>query len=325
MTPTIALVPGQASTDTAFAGIADQLEAVRGEVDLPLIELGPAAYRRSGTPLPDSVLEQLRAAGAIVMATPPNPGKDDTDLPPGLLEHGIVFALRTKLALSVNIRRFRGIGPHAGLDISVVRENSEGLYFSPGTVSGAGTSAEAATQEVVTSRSAVERCLRHGFSLARVRRVPLGIAHKVRVLTASGAIWTGVAERLAVEFPDVPWRVENIDTCCGRLVADPGAYGVIATDNVFGDILADVVSARLEAGEYAVSVEYAADSDGPSLFEPMHDTYSSAATHEKMRDLGLAAAFGTALQHVGLTGRGGSILDDVQRRVELLAEALATS
>lgn len=317
MNPSIALVPGQASTDTAFAGIADQLDAVRHEVDLPIIELGPPAYRRTGEPLPESVLEQLRGVDAIVMATPPNPGKEDSDIPPGLLEHGIVFALRTRLALSVNVRRFRGSGPRSGLDITVVRENSEGPYFSPGTLKDVGTPDEMATQEVVTTVSAVERCLRHAFSLALERQVPLVIAHKVRVLTASGAVWTSTAERLAAEFPGVSWSVENIDTCCGRVVADPAAYGIIAADNVFGDILADVVSARLDAGEYSVSAEYASNGLGPSLFEPMHDTYSSDADHEAMRDLGLAAAFATALDHVGLTRQARSILDDVQRRVDL--------
>jgi 3-isopropylmalate dehydrogenase len=316
MKPVIALVPGHADPATAFAAIEGLLEAVRDEVELPVVDLGPAAYRRSGVPLPEEDLATLRSADAMVVATPPNPGPEDTDIPPGRLEHGIVFALRSRLGLAVNIRRFRGHGAFAGVDITVVRENSEGAYFSPGDLVHVDGTDEVAVQGVTTSRTAAERCLRHAFALASERRCPLVLAHKVRVLTASGGVWVRAAERVAAEFPDVSWRVESIDTCCGRLVADPSAYAVIVTDNVFGDILADVVSARLEAGEYSVSAEYAVDRAGPSLFEPMHDTYSSEAERLALRHLGLAAAFGAALEHVGLAERGQAIQRDVDAQVE---------
>jgi 3-isopropylmalate dehydrogenase len=315
MRPVVALIPGNADPATAFAAISGHLDSVRDLADFELVELGPAAFRRTGVPLPDEVLATLRAADAIVVATPPNPGPGDTDIAPGVLEHGIVFALRTQLGLAVNVRRFVGGGATAGLDITVVRENSEGAYFTPGEVVHAGGPGEAAVQTVRTSRDAVERSVRHAFALASEGRRELVVAHKARVLTASGGVWIRAAEHVATEFPDVSWHLESIDTCCGRLVADPAAYAVIVTDNVFGDILADVVSARLAAGEYSVSAELSANPTGPSLFEPMHDTHSSEREHEALSHLGLAAAFGAALEHVGLVERGRAIRDQVEAEV----------
>jgi 3-isopropylmalate dehydrogenase len=313
MTATIALVTGSGGLQ-ALGALQPYVDSVRDVVRCNTIELGVQSFRRTGIPLPEGTLEALRLADAIVMATPPNPGPNDTDIPPGVLEHGIVFALRNELALSINLRRFRGAGQQAGMDIAVVRENSEGAYFAPGDLVHPGLPAEAAAQSVLTTAAAVDHCVRIGFEQADRRRKRLVIAHKVRVLTVSGAIWTRAAERIALEYPDVRWHVESIDTCCGRLIADPGAYDVIATDNVFGDILADVVSARTQAGEYSVSAEYS--TSGPSLFEPMHDTYSSADQHARLGHLGLIAAFGAAVSSAGLGSRGDAIQAEVWSQVE---------
>lgn len=320
MTPRIALVPGSGGAGPAFDDVRELIDSLRDVVDFETIELGVGTYRQRGVPLPDDTLAALRDVDAIVMATPPNPGPGDTDIPAGLLEHGIVFGLRKALRLSINLRTFLGAGANAGIDIAVVRENSEGAYFSPGDVVHPDTNEEAAVQAVLTTRTAVERCVRYGFEEARRRRRSLVIAHKVRVLTGSGGLWTRAAERIAPEYPEVVWRVESIDTCCGRLIADPTAYDVIATDNVFGDILADVVSARSGAGDYAVSAEFALGEAGPSLFEPMHDTHSPAAEHRERRHLGLSAALGAALVHVGEAERGLAVQASVRAEVESLYE-----
>ncbi|PJJ55364.1 isocitrate/isopropylmalate family dehydrogenase [Compostimonas suwonensis] len=304
MTPVIAVVPGSHEGRAALDEIGGLLASLADVVELRTVELGVETYRRTGQALPAEALEALRSSDAIVIAAPPGPGPADGDIAPGVLEHGIVFALRRALGLSVNLRTFTGVGEEAGIDIAVVRENSEGAYFSPGDLVHDGTADEIAVQAVVTSASAVERCLRYGFEQARLRGQSLVVAHKVRVLTVSGGIWIRTAERVARDFPDVAWRVESIDTCCGRIVSDPRSYGVIATDNVFGDILADVVSARARAGDYAVSVERPLGRSGPSLFEPMHDTHSSAAEHLARRHLGLIGAFGAALVDLGLVERG---------------------
>ncbi|CAN5365842.1 3-isopropylmalate dehydrogenase [soil metagenome] len=309
MTPVIAVVPGSHQGLADLDEIGELLGALSDVVELRRVELGVDAYRRDGTPLPDEALAALRAADAIVIASPPGPGALDLDIGTGVLEHGIVFALRRKLGLSINVRSFHGVGAEAGIDITVVRENSEGAYFSPGSLLHEGGPNELAAQAVVTSTAAVARCVRAGFEEAHARAQSLVVAHKVGVLTASGSIWTRAAERISVEYPTVAWRVENIDTCCGRIITDPRRYGVIVTDNVFGDILADVVSARSKAGDYAVSAEYSAD--GPSLFEPMHDTHSGEAERLARRHLGLIAAFGAALTHIGIADRGALLGDRV--------------
>jgi len=319
--PVIAVVPGSDEGRATLETIGDVLDGLSDAVELRTVELGAGAYRRTGHALPGQALDALRAAAAIVVATPPGAGPSDRDIAPGVLEHGVVFALRRSLRLGINLRVFTGVGAQTGTDIAVVRENSEGLYFAPGDLVHDGTPLETAVQAVTTSVAAVERCVRFGFVQARRRGQSLVVAHKVRVLTVSGGLWTRATERVAAEFPEVAWRFENIDTCCGRLVADPSGYGVVVTDNVFGDILADVVSARTGAGDYAVSVEYADDPGAPSLFEPMHDTYSTVAEHRARRHLGLLAAFGAALVHVGLAEHGAALQERVRSQLPTTATA----
>ncbi len=312
--PVIALVTGSSGAQQ-LDELAPAIESLGDIVSCERVDLGVQTYRQTGVPLPAETLAVLRTAAAIVMASPPTAGASDTDIAPGVLEHGIVFALRKALGLTINLRTFQGVGALAGVDIAVVRENSEGAYLSPGDLVHPGSPGEAAVQAVLTTAAAVEPCVRFGFEQARRRGKELVVAHKVRVLVQSGGIWTRAAELASADYPEVRWRVESIDTCCGRIVADPTAYDVIVTENVFGDILADVASARAQAGEYAVSAEYAAGS-GPSLFEPMHDTHSTAERHGQLGHLGLMAALGAAVSSLGFDERGAAIHAEVRARAE---------
>ena len=210
-----------------------------------------------------------------------------------MLDQGLVFGLRRALGLAVNVRRFTGL---AGGDVMVVRENSEGLYFAPGTVLHAGTDAAIATEVAVTSYAAAERCVRTAFETARERGRRVTLAHKVNVLVASGSVWTQALRAVEPEFPDVAARVENVDTCCLRLVQDPARYDVIVTDNVFGDVVADVACAALDAFAYSASAEY-----GPvtSLFEPIHGPQDGVGDPHPVSVVAAVRAAALLASHVG--------------------------
>ena len=309
----VALIAGSPTGEALIRDMEPLLATLRDLVELDRVELGADAYRHTGVPLPAETLDRLRACAALLVAAPPGASDATDDIAPGVLEHGIVFALRRELRLAVNVRSFHGVGERNGVDIAVVRENSEGAYFADGVLVGDRTPSAVAVQSVVTTAGAVERCLRHAFELAAARRHRLVIAHKVRVLTAAGALWTQAAERIGPEFGDVEWQVENIDTCCGRVSVDPWRYDVIASDNVFGDILADVVAAASGAGDYSASIEFDPDGTGPALFEPMHDI-PTADGGEASRELGMTAAVGHMLHHLGFPERGSQLLASVRER-----------
>jgi 3-isopropylmalate dehydrogenase len=237
-------------------------------LDTADVDLGGARYLRTGEVLPDSVLEELRGFDAIVLGAVGTP-----DVPPGVLERGLLLRLRFALDLYVNLRPFRA-GASAlndGVDFAVVRENTEGIYAGEGGFLRHGTPSEIATQGSVNTRFGVERCIRFAFDLARARqRRHLTLVHKTNVLTFAGDLWQRAFDAVAAEYADVATAYNHVDAACIHLVADPGRYDVIVTDNLFGDILTDLAGAVSGGIGRAASANLNPARTGPSLFEPVH-------------------------------------------------------
>jgi isocitrate/isopropylmalate dehydrogenase len=154
---------------------------------------------------------------------------------------------------------------------------------------------ETATDVSITTYAATLRCVRFAFELARTRGHRVTLAHKTKVLTASGAVWTRATRTVADEYPDVTLESENVDILCARLVGEPDRYDVIVTDNVFGDIVSDVACAATRSADHSGSAELTVLSAGPSLFEPIHGTGQPGAP------LKACAAAAMMLRHLGET------------------------
>src|SRR3712207_4274326 len=144
-------------------------------------DLGGERYLRSGDVLPDSVLDELRQHDAILLGAVGTP-----DVPPGVLERGLLLKLRFAFDQYVNLRPVKlypGVPtPIAGLtppscDLVVVRENTEGLYAGAGGSLYRSTGREVATQESLNTRTGVERVVRYAFDLAAEREGRLTLCH----------------------------------------------------------------------------------------------------------------------------------------------------
>lgn len=286
---------GGASLDLALEVVGALGVAVRPTE----FDVGAERYARTGELLPPDVLAGLRAQDAIFSGGPPL--GDHPGIPPGVLDRGITFGLRREFDLAVNLRVFTGIGPLAGADVAVVRENSEGAYSVEGVAVHQGSDLETATDVSITTYAASLRCARFAFRLARTRRGRVTLAHKPKVLTASGAVWTRATRTAAADHPDVTLTSENVDTLCASLVTDPRRYDVIVTDNVFGDIVSDVACAATRSGDHAGSAELTVLPDGPSLFEPIHGTGEPG---NPFRALTAAAML---LRHIGERDTGDAL------------------
>ncbi len=245
--------------------VAEALKVVRAAgIDLDTVDydLGAARYLRTGEVLPDAVLDELRGLGAILLGAVGSP-----DVPPGVLERGLLLRMRFELDLYVNLRPFW----RDDLDFVVVRENTEGSYAGEGGFLRKGTPAEVATQGSVNTRRGVERCVRFAFDLARSRaRRHLTLVHKTNVLTFAGDLWQRTFDEVAAEYPEVATSYSHVDAACIHLVESPGRYDVIVTDNLFGDILTDLAGAVTGGIGVAASANLNPDRTGPSLFEPVH-------------------------------------------------------
>ena len=268
MTHRIAIIGGDGIGPEVTAEAVKVLRAAGVELDTTDFDLGGQRYLRDGEILSDSTLEALRGYDAILLGAVGTP-----DVPPGVIERGLLLKMRFALDLYINQRPFIGTAPGGTVqhEFVVIRENTEGPYVGEGGVLRKGTAHEVATQGSTNTRMGVERCIRYAFELASTReRKHVTLVHKTNVLTFSGDLWQRTFDIVAAEFPQVGTAYNHVDAACIYFVQDPHRYDVIVTDNLFGDILTDLGGAVSGGIGLASSANLNPARTGPSLFEPSH-------------------------------------------------------
>jgi 3-isopropylmalate dehydrogenase len=264
----VAVVGGDGIGPEVVAEALKVIDAAGVKLDLTSFDLGGARYLRDGEVLSDATLDQLRQFDAILLGAVGTP-----DVPPGVIERGLLLKMRFELDLYINQRPFSGTAPGHTTphEFVVIRENTEGSYAGEGGVLRKGTPHEVATQGSVNTARGVERCVRYAFELAASRtRKHLTLVHKTNVLTFAGDLWQRTFNQVAKDFPQVATAYNHVDAACIYFVQDPHRYDVIVTDNLFGDILTDLGGAVSGGIGVASSANLNPARTGPSMFEPVH-------------------------------------------------------
>lgn len=264
----IAVIGGDGIGPEVTAEALKVVAAAGVELDTTHFDLGGARYLRDGEILGDDTLDELRSFDAILLGAVGTP-----DVPPGVIERGLLLKMRFELDLYVNQRPFDGTAPGHDQphDFVVIRENTEGPYVGEGGVLRKGTPNEVATQGSVNTRMGVERCVRYAFELAQRReRRHVTLVHKTNVLTFAGDLWERTFLEVAAEYPDTETAYNHVDAACIYFVQDPHRYDVVVTDNLFGDILTDLGGAVSGGIGLASSANLNPARTGPSMFEPVH-------------------------------------------------------
>ncbi|MGH8958382.1 MAG: 3-isopropylmalate dehydrogenase [Acidimicrobiia bacterium] len=273
------------------------------EMETTNYDLGGNRYLATGEVLPQSVEDELAAHDAILLGAVGSP-----NVPPGVLERGLLLKLRFDFDLYVNLRPVRlypGVpSPIAGLtpegcDLVVVRENTEGLYSGAGGVLRRGGPDEVATQESVNTRFGVERVMRFAFDLARARSGHLTLCHKTNVLTFAGDLWQRTCNDVAEEFKAVNVDYVHVDAACLYLVTDPARFDVIVTDNLFGDIITDLGAAIQGGLGLAASANLDPSRRFPSVFEPVHGSAPDIAGKGWANPVASILSLALCLDHLG--------------------------
>jgi 3-isopropylmalate dehydrogenase len=270
----IAVIGGDGIGPEVTAEALKVVGAAGIDLDTTSYDLGGARYLRDGEILSDATLDELRGFDAILLGAVGTP-----DVPPGVIERGLLLKMRFDLDLYVNQRPFVGTAPgHTQPhDFVVIRENTEGPYVGEGGVLRKGTAHEVATQGSVNTRMGAERAIRFAFELAVQRgtvdppgRQHVTLVHKTNVLTFSGDLWQRAFNEVAADYPQVGTAYNHVDAACIYFVQDPHRYDVVVTDNLFGDILTDLGGAVSGGIGLASSANLNPARTGPSMFEPVH-------------------------------------------------------
>jgi 3-isopropylmalate dehydrogenase len=315
----LAVIPGDGIgpevTDEALKVLEQVSSGAEVKFESTRYDLGAERYLATGEVLPDSVLAEIRQHDAILLgAVGGKPG--DPNLPPGILERGLLLKLRFELDHYVNLRPSR-IFPGAAsplaapgeVDFVVVREGTEGPYVGNGGALRVGTPHEIATEVSVNTAFGVERVVRDAFARAAKRpRKQLTLVHKTNVLVHAGAVWSRLVAEVAPEFPDVEVDYLHVDAATIFLATDPSRFDVIVTDNLFGDILTDLAAAITGGIGLAASGNVNPDRTAPSMFEPVHGSAPDIAGQQKADPTAAILSGALLLEHLGL--------DDAARRVE---------
>ena len=279
MAHNIAVIGGDGIGPDVTSEAIKVIEAAGVEISTTDFDLGGQRYLRDGEILSDETLDQLRAFDCILLGAVGTP-----EVPPGVIERGLLLKMRFELDLYINQRPFVGTAPGGSEphDFVVIRENTEGPYVGEGGVLRAGTPFEVATQGSVNTRHGVERCVRYAFDLAQSRpKKHLTLVHKTNVLTFAGDLWERTFNDLAADYPDVETTYNHVDAASIYFVQDPHRYDVIVTDNLFGDILTDLGGAVSGGIGLASSANLNPDRTGPSMFEPVHGSAPDIAGQNK--------------------------------------------
>ncbi|MEM7339269.1 MAG: 3-isopropylmalate dehydrogenase [Actinomycetota bacterium] len=266
------------------------IEAAGVTLDTVDYDLGGARYLRDGTVLPDSVLDEWRSLDAIYLGAVGTP-----EVPPGVIERGLLLKMRFELDLYVNQRPFNA----PGHDFVVIRENTEGTYAGEGGFLRKNTPHEIATQGSVNTRMGAERCVRYAYELADKRRKHLTLVHKTNVLTFSGDLWERTFNEVGSEFDGIGTAYNHVDAACIYFVQDPARYDVIVTDNLFGDILTDLGGAVSGGIGLASSANLNPARTGPSMFEPVHGSAPDIAGQAKANPIAAILSGALMLDFLG--------------------------
>src|SRR5512144_313397 len=289
-------------------------------------DLGAERYLATGEVLPDSVLAEIKQHDAILLgAVGGRPG--DPNLPPGILERGLLLRLRFELDHYVNLRPSRifpgATSPLANpgeVDFVVVREGTEGPYVGNGGALRVGTPAEIATEVSVNTAFGVERVVRDAFARAAKRpRKKLTLVHKTNVLVHAGAVWSRLVDEVAREFPDVTVDYLHIDAATIFMTTDPARFDVIVTDNLFGDIITDLAAAITGGIGLAASGHLNPARTAPSMFEPVHGSAPDIAGQQKADPTAAILSVALLLEHLELAERGSG----PARRTSDIGDAIA--
>ncbi len=262
---TICLIPGDGIGQEVIPAAAEALQGLNLDLAFTEAEAGFACFEKYGNALPETTLALARQADAILFGATASP----STLVAGY--RSPILALRRELDLYSNLRpvfSLPGSFSRPGIDLLIVRENSEGLYSGRERREG-----DTAIAERVISRRGSKRIVRTACEQAMARARSLGrpplltIVHKANVLKLTDGLFRACALEVAAEFPEIKVNEMLVDSAAMKLVKSPESIDVLVTTNLFGDILSDEASALVGGLGVAPSAN---TGSGTPVFEPVH-------------------------------------------------------
>ena len=316
------MIPGDGIGPEVVGEALRALDALGLDARITAFPWGAEHFLATGETLPEGAIERLARDFDAVLAG----AFGDPRVPDGRHADEILLGMRRRLDLYLNVRPVKALHDSvvplkraraADVDFVILRENTEGAYSGRGRVSGAGTSAEEAVEEDVSTRRAVERVCRAAFALACDLEKPRRLGRAPRVLMADkhnvqkrgGGLWLRTFREVAAGFPGCDARHMFADALGHEMLRDPASLDVVVTNNLFGDLLSDV-GAALQGG-LGLAPSGNVRPGHTSVFEPVHGSAPALAGTGTANPFGAIRSLGMLLGHVGRADLGSRIEEAV--------------
>ncbi len=292
----IAVLPGDGigpEVTEAALGVLDAVQKASKDLKLTYVrgEAGLNCIEKYGTNVPAKTLEMLKETDACLKGPMTTP--EEAGAPPSA-----AVTIRKTFNLYANVRPCKTLpGVWAlkpDIDLVIVRENTEGLYFGKEfeVSSGKGVAMRVVTQK------ASERIARLACKLALNRRRHLTCVHKRNILRVTDGIFREAVFKVADDYPSIKVDEVYVDAMAMRLIKEPEKFDVIVTTNMFGDILSDE-AAQLVGGLGLAAGANVGDSYG--MFEPVHGSAPKYAGKNKVNPTATILAAKMMLEYLNET------------------------
>ena len=333
MSMNIAVLPGD-GIGTEITAQAIKVLNVFKDKGLPLVfeeaPIGGAAYDAYGSPYPEFTQNICRKADAVLLGAVGAPQYENIDRP--LRPERGLLAIRKDLNLFANLRpailypelaNASTLKPEvvSGLDILIVRELTGDIYF--GEPRGIHTDANGLREGFNTMRYnevEIQRIAHIAFDAARKRNKKLCSVEKYNVLETT-ELWKQIFDEIAPEYPDVELTHMLVDNAAMQLVRNPKQFDVIATGNMFGDILSD--EASMLTGSIGMLPSASLNETGKGLYEPSHGSAPDIAGQDKANPLATILSAAMMLRYTFNQEQAASQIEEAVRTV--LRQGLRTA
>ncbi len=314
MSTTITVIPGDGIGPEVTDATLRVLRAAGAALDYDEQLAGVTALERMGNPLPDETLDSIRSNRVVL--------KGPLTTPSGTGFRSINVAIRKEFDLYANVRPVRTIVPggrYEDIDLVLIRENTEGLYVGVEHYIGMEGDPRAAAESVmIITRFGAERISRYAFEYAkRLGRKKVTLAHKANILKYTQGLFLDVAHEIAKDYPDIVWEDRIIDATAMQLVLDPYRFDVLVMENMFGDILSDLMAGLVGGLGFAPAGNIG---DEGAMFEAVHGSAPDIAGKGIANPTGLILSACMLLDHLDQQATGDGIraaVDHVVRAGEV--------
>ena len=295
MTKQLAILPGDGIGPEIIAQavrVLDKLIEDGLDVQYQYAPLGGAGYDEYGHPYPEFTQKLCRAADAVLLGAVGGPKYDNLERP--LRPERGLLAIRKDLNLFANLRpailykelaNASTLKPEvvAGLDILIVRELTGDIYFGePRGIRTLENGEREGFNTMKYSESEIRRIAKVSFEAAQKRGKKLCSVDKANVLETT-ELWKEIFTEMAKDYPDVELSHMYVDNAAMQLVRAPKQFDVIATGNIFGDILSD--QASMLTGSIGMLPSASLNETGKGLYEPSHGSAPDIAGQDKANPL----------------------------------------